>query len=107
MKTYNIKLLSDKELEAFKEKYKISLWNNQILVECSNFNRPTLHARDKTFFLISAGRKINITPNIIDLWINHFQNYHLVEIQNYANMLYLMLQNPTKEDIEKIINRNK
>lgn len=105
MKTYNIKLLSDEELKAFKNKYKISLLNNKIMVECTNFNRPTLHVRDKTFFLFANGRKINITPNIIELWIEYFQNYHLVEIQNYANMLYLMYQNPTTEDIEKIIKK--
>jgi len=105
MKTYNIKLLSAQELIAFKEKYKISLIDNKIMVECTNFNRPTLHQLDKTFFLFAGGRKINITPVVIKLWIEHFQKYHIVEIQNLANTLYLMYQNPSAEDIEKLLNK--
>lgn len=105
MKTYNIKLLNNDELNAFKVKYKISLLDNLLKVECNNFNRPTLHSTNKTFFLFAGGRKINITPNVISLWVNHFRDYHLVEIQNYANTLYLMYQNPTKDDIEKLIKK--
>lgn len=103
MKTYNIKLLSAQELNAFKERYKITLIDNKIMVECNTFNRPTLHQLDKTFFLFANGRKINITPNVIKLWIDNFQSYHLVEIQNVANTLYLMYQNPSKEDIQKLL----
>ena len=105
-KTYNIKLLTENELNSFKDKYLIEkLDDDRLIVSCKNYERTTVHSTHKTFFLATNGRKINITENVITLWMNYFQNYHLVEIQNYANMLYLMYKNPTQDDILKLINK--
>lgn len=104
MSKNNLKLLSDEQLIEFKEKYNFQILDSLIVVRTSNFNRPTMHEKTKSFFITLNNRKLTITPEAINMWETHFPNRHLVDIQHAVNRLFLMYQNPTVGDIEKLIN---
>ena len=104
MSKNNLKLLSDEQLIEFKEKYTFQILDSLIVVRTSNFNRPTMHDKNKGFFITLNNRKLTITPEAINMWENNFPNTHLVDVQHAINRLFLMYQNPNVEDIKKILN---
>lgn len=104
MSKNNLKLLSTEQLTTFKEKYNFQILDSLIVVRTSNFNRPTMHDKTKTFFIASNNRKLTITPEAIEMWEKYFSDRHLIDVQQAINKLFLMYQTPNVEDIKKIIN---
>lgn len=101
----NIKLLTKEELNIFIDKYSFKVDGNYIWVTVKNFNRPTIHPINKSFFIATNNRKITIDVDAVKIWNEYFKEYHLIEVQQAMNKLYLMYQqNLNVNDIKKILN---
>ena len=101
----NIRLLNRFEIEQFIERYSFEPSESFVIVRVSGFNRPTLQNKFEKFSLYCKGRYLNITPEAINLWENHFRDRNLIEVQQAVNTLVLMYQQIDVRDVEKILNK--
>lgn len=99
----NIRLLTKEELASFVDKYEFKVEGFFVWTTVKNFNRPTVHSINDSFSISCNDRKLTITPKAIELWMECFQDKHLVEVQQAINTLILMYQSPQREDIDKIL----
>lgn len=102
MSKSNIKLLTKKEREYFKEHYNFELQGNVLLVNCIGYGRVVAHPIDKQFSILSKVRKITISVDAIRLWIEKFKEtkYNVVDIQNAMNALLIGYQPTDYNDIK-------
>lgn len=107
----NLKALTDEELAYLQKTYKFELMGDYIAVSCSTatgatYNRKTLHIVSEPFTLSTKVRKITITTQAINLWIDKYKdNYSLMEVQNAINLLIITYQDVTEQNIETQLKR--
>lgn len=98
----NLKALTDEELDYIRKAYIFDVYDKYIVVSCSGYNRRTLHDIDKPFLLTTKARKITITVQAINMWLEKYKGkYSLVEVQNAINYLIVTYQPVNDEEIEK------
>lgn len=106
MSKNNVKILTDDELEFLNSRYSFELNGDTILVKIQNYNRVTAHPADVAFSLNTKVRKIDITPDAIKIWNEHFKDkWSLFQVQNAMNILVATYQVPEIDDIEDQLNR--
>ena len=106
----NLKALTQEELDYIKDSYQFDVYDKYIVVSCSvngtMYNRKTLHDIDKPFFLTTKVRKITITVQAINMWLEKYKDrYSLIEVQNAINFLIINYQPLTDEEMEKQLKR--
>ena len=103
----NVRALTKNELDFLNEKYSFELLDRYIIVSCKGLNRKVLHEIDKSFSLNSPVRKINISREAIDMWINNFKDEcSLIDVQNAINSLIVTYQDISISDIKKVLKKN-
>lgn len=99
----NLKILSDDELKYLTDRYIFgtAIVDNMkyIVVKCKDYNRMVLHEITHKFTINSPIKRLTISKEAIDLWLNHFNNYSLIEVQNAINSLIVSYQDLTFDDI--------
>ena len=106
MNKNNVKILTNDELNFLKGRYAFELNGDTILVKIQNYNRVTAHPANETFALNTKVRKVDITPDAIEIWDKHFKNkWSLFDVQNAINILIMTYQTPEVEEIEDQLKR--
>lgn len=111
----NIKALTYEELCYMKEEYSFSLFtdefgNKYVCVNCKSYpKRNTLHPITESFHINTPVRKVVITRECMNFWIDIYkeQGYSLIEVQDAINKLKLTYQNVGSEDITKRLSSKK
>lgn len=106
----NLKALTDEELDYIRNSYQFDVHDKYIVVMCSvngtMYNRKTLHDIDKPFSLTTKARKITISVQAINMWLEKYKDkYSLIEVQNAINYLIITYQPLTDEEMEKQLKR--
>lgn len=102
----NIKLLTKDERAKLNSIYDIKLAGDMIVVKCTHYDRITAHAKDSAFDISSKVRKIHISKEAIDLWIDKFMDKAtLIDVQNAMNALLIGYQSLSYEDVKTQIDR--
>ncbi len=103
----NTKALTDLERQSFKDAYIITVKDDIIMVRSKNVNKTTAHSIDSQFFLLNKGRKITFSTKVMKMWIDTLKdkNFDLIDVQNAANVLYILKQPITAETIEAYLHR--
>lgn len=109
----NLRALTDEELEYVKQEYFFELLtdsngNMQLIVYTRSYpNRKTLHDVNNKFILSTPRRKVTISKEAIQLWINEYKDkgYSLIEVQNAISCLIVTYQNLNREDIQNQLDR--
>lgn len=102
-------MLRTDELEFLNDIYSFKTINDNkdIVVECRHFNRKTLHSSDSGFIISSKIRKLSITKEAIDYWINHFKDTaSLIDVQHAINKLTIMYEDVNLEALKNELNHN-
>lgn len=104
----NIKLLKSDELELLNDIYTFSTINDNkdIVVECRHFNRKTLHSTDSGFIISSKIRKLSITKQAIDYWLEYFKDTTLINVQDAINKLTIMYKDVNLDTLKDELNHN-
>lgn len=103
----NLRALTDEELDFIDSNYVFEVLENKyIIVSFKGYNRKVLHDIDKPFLINTSVRKVNISIEAINYWLEDFKdNYSLIEVQNAINVLIVLYQPVNKEEIEKQLKR--
>ena len=104
----NIKALTNEELKFVIQKYQFELFADNIIV--STMGRKTLHYKNESFSLLLPleRRRIKITKNAIDYWIDRYlKKYTLIEVQNAINSLVVTYQSITNENLDSQLERTR
>lgn len=103
----NTKALTDDEIKSLKEFYTFEVKDEFVIVRCKTKNVSTAHDINHPFFVKNKDRKITFRPDIIKLWIDKFysKGFDLLDIQNAANVLYILKQPIDFDSIENYLNR--
>ena len=102
----NVKLLTERQLEKFNEKYQFALdEDDNIVATLSNYGRVTKHDSKKGFSINSDIRKITFSTEAIEFWkeLKKETNYSLVDVQQAYNILTLSYEIPTIDSIKCLI----
>ena len=103
----NLRALTKEELDFMRDKYSFKLFDKYIVVSCRGYNRTTLHDITKPFEIRSPIRKVKLSVQAINLWIEKYQEkYSLVEVQNAISTLIVTYQEVTPENIDIYLRRN-
>jgi len=104
----NIKILTDTEITVLNYSYDFEIKSDLILVKSKKINRTVIHNKKEKFYLNTKISRITISPLAIQTWEYQFKNegYTLFEVQNAINKLYVMYQEPSQNDISKLLKRN-
>lgn len=102
----NLRALTKEELDFLNSKYEFTYIPNYIVTTCTGFGRKVLHDVNKSFSLNTPIRKIKITKEAIDFWVNEFRNeYTLLDVQNAISSLIVTYQDISLEDIKTALKR--
>ena len=106
----NLKALTDEELDYLRETYQFDVMGDYLVVSCvvngQVYNRKTLHNKNESFNLTTKMRKITITPQAIEMWLEKYKdNYSLIEVQNAINTLIITYQPLNDEEMLNQLSR--
>lgn len=108
----NLRALTDEELEYVNQEYifdliKDSTGKQQIIVSTRSYpNRKTLHDVNNKFIISTKQRKVTISKEAIQLWINEYRpEYSLIEVQNAISTLIVTYQGLGKKVIDEQLER--
>lgn len=77
-----------------------SLDVSYIMVESVGYDRKVLQSVNKSFSLNTPIRRVTISKEAIDMWIDHFILEHtLIEVQNALSILIVTHQATTVEEV--------
>lgn len=105
----HIKLLSIGQLEKLDAKYYFELDGDSIVVGLHDYDRFTLHPKDKPFHINSRSdvkRKICFNMFAINLWIKCYEQkleYSLFAVQQAVNVLTVTYQPVTEENVMRLL----
>ena len=105
----HIKLLTQAELENLNVKYIFSISGDDIVVSLKDYNRYTLHPKNKPFAINSrwgVKRVINFTLEAINFWIKCMEEnkkYSLFDVQQAVNALTITYQDVNYESVLKFL----
>lgn len=102
----NVKLLTERQLEKFNEKYRFALdEDDNIVVTLLNYGRVTKHDSKKGFSINSDIRKVTFSIEAIEFWkeLKKESEYSLIDIQQAYNILTLSYEIPTIDSIKCLI----
>lgn len=106
MSRNNAKILTEDELTYLKSRYAFEINDDVILVKIQNYNRVTAHPLSSSFSLNTKVRKIDITPEAVQMWDKHFKKkWSLFDVQNAMNILVMTYQVPEVEEIDDQLHR--
>lgn len=105
----NIKLLDSYQLKSIKQRYSFSYdeSSNTISVNIVGYDRQTIHSALYPFSLNTKVRRITITVEMIDIWKKLQFEPHLIDVQQAVNLLYVMYQPISVENVTKILQKNR
>lgn len=98
----NIKALTDDEKDWLNENYSIK-YNPDvgIIVSKNGYNRRVIHDRGQSFSINSEVRKITISKDAQELWINKYlDKYTLIDVQAAISTLIVTYQDLTDDEID-------
>lgn len=103
MSKSNVRLLTKTEREFFKKNYSFQLKDDVLLVKFKSYGRIVAHPINKRFSILSDVRKITISPEAMQLWIDKFKdtNYNVVDVQNAINSLVIGYQGTDYVDVKQ------
>ena len=103
----NTRALSQAEIEYLNDRYSFELIGDYIITKVKGYDRKVLHDIDKSFVLNTPIRKISISKEAIDLWMNFFRldGYTLIDVQNAISSLIVTYQDVTEPDVKSILDR--
>lgn len=93
---------------ALNERYSITIDGKNVVVSVSGYNRATAHPIDQGFSIVygKRSRRMNLSVEAIDLWRTRFYGKRsLFEVQNAVNTLYVLYQEPTADNVAKLLRR--
>lgn len=102
----NLKVMTKEEIDQLNARYEFEVEADKIFVKVKGYNRTTVHPRGVQFSLNSKVRKLAIEPEAVDMWVSSFKDTRsLFEVQNAINILVILYQKPTVEDVKMIFER--
>lgn len=105
----HIKLLSTGQLEKLNAKYYFEVDGDNIVVGLHDYDRFTLHPKDKPFHINSRSdvkRKICFNTFAINVWLKCYENklkYSLFDVQQAVNVLTVTYQPVTEESVLRFL----
>lgn len=103
----NLRALTDEELEYIVNNYVFELKGQDIMVMKKGYGLKTLHTIDKSFSLKTKLRRVTISKDAIDLWIEKYQSkYSLIEVQAAISRLIVTYQDLTEDEIAKQLEKS-
>lgn len=103
----NIKLLTDRQRIALKEKYYFEYEDGNVVVKLHGYGRSTKHPDDKPFHINSKIRKLVFSVDGINIWkelyVDERTRVSLIDVQHAVNSLYVMYQPVTVESVKKFM----
>lgn len=102
----NVKLLTERQLEEFNEKYRFTLdEDDNIVVTLSNYKRVTKHDSKKGFSINSDIRKVSFCIDAIEFWkeLRKELECSLIDVQQAYNILTLSYELPTIDSVKRLV----
>lgn len=91
----HIKLLTDEQLQALKEKYDVEFQKNKVVIKLKTRNHTVMHDMNESFSLRCDNRRVTINPKAMQMWQKHFKRYSLFDVQHAINQLAMDRINAT------------
>ena len=102
----NVRALTKDELDFLNSKYLFEYVQGYVVTSCAGFGRKVMHDINQGFSLNTPIRKIKITKDAIDFWINEFKDeYTLLDVQNAISSLIVTYQDISLDDIKTVLQR--
>lgn len=104
----NIKVLNDDEMAFINDRFIFEIKGDLILVSSKKMKRATAHKKTESFDLnFKFGKQYSwmISSLAIQIWEYGDKTYSLIDIQNAINKLLVMYQEPSQEDVLKLLKR--
>lgn len=108
IKSRNIKILNDEEVNFLKDSFFFEIKDDLILVSSTKLNRLTAHKKTENFklnFKLKKNYSWLISSLAVQMWESINDEYSLIEIQNIINKLIVMYQDPSRKDILNLLER--
>ena len=105
----NIKILTKKELSFLNEKYSFIIDDTKIIVKVNNYDRATTHNIADGFLLTTTIRRIKISSEAINMWINLTNKKikcSLFDVQNAINTLTVLYQHCNEDNVIEQLKRD-
>lgn len=102
----NIKLLTDEQLTALKQKYSFSYKDGSVVVSIIGYNRVTKHPCTTSFSINSTVRKVTFTVEAIDIWRRLNFEWSLLDVQQAVNTLTVCYQLITLQSVKRMLQSN-
>ena len=108
MKINNIRILTKQELAELEKSYIFEISGDKILVKSIRFSDGYAHSLNESFSLNMPKYKTKITFSVfaINTWNTDFKSkYSLFKVQNAVNILQILHQSLTVNNIKNILER--
>lgn len=103
----NIKLLTERQRLALKEKYYFEYEPGYVVVKLHDYGRSTKHPDDRPFHINSTIRKLIFSVDAINIWKQLYDDEKtrtsLIDIQHAVNSLSVMYQPVNLDTVKKFM----